>query len=630
MFFELSPHEAAVIDPQQRLFLQAAWHAFEDAGYLGGSIRGSQCGVFVGAEESLYGDQLAEVGRINANRNATLSARIAYALDLNGPNYSLTASCSSGLVAIHQACRALHNRECTMALAGGISLMVSPRELGALADAMPLASQANCRVFDQDAGGLVPAEAVAAVVLKPLTQALADGDQVYGVIRSSALNYDGRTNGILAPNPVRQAELFAQTLSRGGLSADQVQLVMAHSIGMHLGDPVEVQALQQVFTGDRATPCALSSIKPLLGHSFAASGVVDLLVLLMALRHGRQPALHGYRQANEYITFDPAGLSPVLAEQPWTVAPGERRRGLISTTGINGSNACLVIEEAPALADVPAPAVGTPHLVLLSAPDTSRLEQLAQRLLHHLDNASALRIEDIAMTLMRGREALECRAAWVVDSLPALRAALADFPQGNLGYRGENPVLEPQPPLAWPAMADSAALHGLAARWVKGAVLPAEIPLNGRRISLPLTLFLRIPCWLAVPRLAGAVLPAPTPVAQSGDDVQAFLLAFVEQHLGLSSEQVLLDKTLRQYGMDSVLAMKLGHALEQRFQVHLSARAFHENPSLAALSAHIQQQPRHTEGTAEEAVFQDAGVIAMLNQMVNREKSLDDVKEPLK
>ena len=641
LFFELSPAEAAQIDPQQRLFLQAAWHAFEDAGYLGASIRGSQCGVFVGAEESLYGEQLAEVGRINANRNATLSARIAYALNLDGPNYSLTASCSSGLAAVHQACRALQQRECEMALAGGVSLMVSPRELGALADAMPLSPQPVCRVFDQEASGLVPAEAVAAVVLKPLSRALADGDQVYGVIRGSALNHDGRTNGILAPNPVRQGELFARTLSIAGLTSGQIQLAMAHSIGTRLGDPVEIEALQQGFAGARETPCALTSIKPLLGHSFAVSGVVDLLALLLAMRHRRQPPLHGYRQANEYIVFERTGLRPVLAEQDWAVAPGERRRGLISTTGINGSNACLVVEEAPEPPACVAEAEGAPRLVLLSAPDAERLDSLVCDLAEHLERHPSLRLADVAQTLLSGREALECRAAWVVDSLPALRAALAGFSSGGHCYRGDNPILEPQAPMAWPASADRAALETLARRWADGGTLPADADFGGRRVSLPKTRFLRTPCWLAQSRSTAAEPTRPPSANHPGreklttddrdrGDVLVFLRAFCEQHLGLRGEQILPDKPLRQYGMDSVLAIKLGHALEQRYQVRLSARAFHENPSLASLAEHILRQPRTAVSAAETAMFQDERVIAMLERIVNSEQALADVKELLK
>lgn len=628
LFFEISPQEAAVIDPQQRLFLQAAWHAFEDAGYLGESIRGSQCGVFVGAEESFYGEQLAQCGRINANRNATLSARIAYALDLQGPNYSLTASCSSGLVAIHQACRALQLGECTLALAGGVSLMVSSKELGTLAEVMPLAQEPACRVFDQNASGLVPAEAVTAVILKPLEQALADGDRVYGVIRSSAVNYDGRTNGLMAPSPLRQAELFAQTLDRAGLEPGQVQLVLAHSIGMPLGDPVEVQALQQVFTPGQGEPCSLTSIKPLLGHSFAASGGVDLMAMLMALRHAGKPALQGLRQVNEYIDFESCAVAPVLTLQPWEVAAGERRRGMISTTGINGSNACLVLEEAPPALKATSEAPGE-QLILLSAPDAPRLERLVKALLQQIDDDPSLRVEDIAFTLMRGREALECRVAWVVDSRDQLRRVLQEFDSGAQGVRGQDQVAPSLAPVQWPESVSRTALQALATSWVSGLPIPECPVLAGRRIGLPLTVFLRTPCWSAV--TMADVPAAPADDARPPSDLQAFILTFIEQHLGLSAAQLSMDRPLRQYGMDSVLAIKLAHALEQRFQVRLSARAFHENPSLHALIAHIREQPASAPAASRDlAAFQDAQVIAMLDQIIHQEKSLDDVKELLK
>jgi len=368
-----------------------------------------------------------------------------------------------------------------------------------------------------------------------------------------------------------------------------------------------------------------------VGHSFSASGIVDLLAMLMAMRHASKPALQGLRQVNEYIGFDRSGIAPVLSRQPWQVAPGELRRGLISTTGINGSNACLLIEEAPQRCETTSTPADMAHLILLSAPDAGRLANLAKGLLLQVTDNPSLQIEDIAFTLMQGREALECRAAWVVHSLGELRSALAGFNDGALGYRGDNPVLESLAPAQWPASPDRDALQALAASWVTGTPMPERPALKGRRTRLPLTDFLRTPCWSAVTLSGPAIQPVAEALARQDNDVHAFILAFLEQHLGLGSAQLLVDKPLRQYGMDSVLAIRLAHALEQRFQVRLSARAFHENPSLAALNAHIQQQPEIAPAARSEvAQFQDAQVIAMLDSIIHSDKSLDDVKELLK
>lgn len=196
------------MDPRQRIFLEEAWHTFEDAGYMGDRIKGKSCGVYVGVEEGEYAHLTGDTDYINGTQNATLSARIAYALDLKGPNMALTAACSSGLVAIHQACSALRQGDCEMALAGGVSLNISHMSFEALTRAEMLSPNGQCKVFDQDANGLVPGEAVAAVLLKPLSKAIEDKDHIYGCIKASGVNYDGKTNGITAPNPFSQAELI--------------------------------------------------------------------------------------------------------------------------------------------------------------------------------------------------------------------------------------------------------------------------------------------------------------------------------------------------------------------------------------------------------------------------------------
>ncbi|MGU8077190.1 SDR family NAD(P)-dependent oxidoreductase [Burkholderia pyrrocinia] len=630
LFFELSPHEAQEIDPQQRLFLQTAWHAFEDAGYLGDAIHGSRCGVFVGAEESLYGEQVAQPRHIAANRNATLSARIAYALNLKGPNFGVTASCSSGLMAVHQACRALQHGECDIALAGAVSMMASPRELGSLADAISLATEPACRVFDDAATGLVPAEAVAAVVLKPLARALADGDRVIGVIRGSAVNYDGRTSGLLAPSSASQARLFEATLASAEVTGSEVQLVLAHSIGMRLGDPVEPEALAQVLGGPRASPCALTSTKPVYGHSFAASGLLDLLAMLMALRHRRQPALLGLRVTNAYVDFAAAGVEPVMRSRDWPAEPGRRRMGLISTTGINGSNACAIVEEAPAQSTPAALPAGVAQLVALSAPDPVRLVGQAAALRRALDASEPPRLEDVAFTLLVGRAQRESRVAWVVESLAELRAALDAFAAGETGgCHGDHPVLDPHARVAWPVTEDAAELRVVAERWAGGAHLDDARPRHGRRVALPPTIFLRTPYWIAHP------VDAPRVVAD-GDDVRGFIAAFLVRQLGIAPEQIHADQPLRRYGMDSVLALKLGHALEQRFGVSLSMRAFHENPSLAALERQVRAGldavpvPISVSEQKAFADFQDEQVLAMLDRVAREEASLDDMREWLK
>ena len=235
-----------------------------------------------------------------------LPARIAYFLDLKGPNFALTAACSSGLVAIHQACQALRQGDCDLALAGGASLIMSPLMYTALGKLNLLSPDGHCYAFDQRANGMVIGEAVAAVLLKPLAKAIADGDRIYGCITASGVNYDGRTNGITVPDPASQAELIQQTYERYGIDPTRIQYVMAHSVGSQLGDPIEFQALHSAFRAytDRQGFCTIGSIKPLIGHTTAASGVVGLIAMLLAMHHKTIPATRNYASPNADITFE--------------------------------------------------------------------------------------------------------------------------------------------------------------------------------------------------------------------------------------------------------------------------------------------------------------------------------------
>ncbi|WP_155985414.1 type I polyketide synthase, partial [Paenibacillus maysiensis] len=347
LFFEISPREAEYMDPKQRLFLEEAWHALEDAGYMGDQIRGKLCGVYVGVEEGEYGFLTGDGGPLNGNQNATLAARIAYALDLKGPNLALTAACSSGLVALHQACQALRAGDCDMALAGGVNLLISPMIYQGMSKIDMLSPDGHSYVFDSRANGLVPSEAVAVVVLKPLSKAIADRDQIYGCITATGVNYNGQSNGITSPNPDAQADLIRSVYDRYGINSSDIQFVMSHSTGSKLGDPMEIQALTSAFRkpGAQAQNCALSSIKPLIGHTFAASGIVSLISMLMAMRERTLLGLHGFESSNEYIRFEESPFVVSTENRAWTMQEGRPRVGAISTTGISGTNAHAVIEE---------------------------------------------------------------------------------------------------------------------------------------------------------------------------------------------------------------------------------------------------------------------------------------------
>ena len=247
LFFEIPPHEAELMDPKQRLLLQEAWRAFEDAGYNSRRLQGRSCGVFVGVEESEYAYLVGDQGFATSNHNGILAARISYFLNLRGPNLAINTSCSSGLTALHHACRSLQQGDCEIALAGGVNLLLTPQAYRSLTRMGMLSADGECRVFEQRASGMVPGEAVVATVLKPFSRAVADGDPIYGVIKASGVNHDGKTNGITAPSALSQMELFEESCERYGIHPEEIHYIMAHSVGSPLGDPMEVEALTDFF-----------------------------------------------------------------------------------------------------------------------------------------------------------------------------------------------------------------------------------------------------------------------------------------------------------------------------------------------------------------------------------------------
>ena len=266
-FFEVSPPEAATMDPRQRLLLQEAWNALEDAGLVGSNLERHRFGVFVGVEHGDYQRLVPEGGGLTGNHEAILASRLAYFLDLHGPAMAINTSCSSGLVAAHQACLSLRAGECDAAIVAGVNAIFTPHAYLTMSAAGMLSPDGRTYAFDRRANGLVPGEAVVALVLKPLSAAQADGDPIYAVLRGSAINYDGRTNGITAPSGTAQMDVLRQAYRNASVWPREIDYVVAHGTGTRLGDPVEIQALEEVFresTEDRRF-CALTSAKQTSG-----------------------------------------------------------------------------------------------------------------------------------------------------------------------------------------------------------------------------------------------------------------------------------------------------------------------------------------------------------------------------
>lgn len=401
------------MDPQQRIFLEEAWRTFEDAGYAGDSMQGRKCGVYVGCTEMDYGQLMGKQPPAQSfwgKAGSIIPARIAYYLDLKGPAIAVDTACSSSLVAIHLACQSLWARETEMALAGGVFIQSTPQFYMDANRAGMLSTTGRCHTFDERADGFVPGEGAGAVLLKRLSDAVRDGDHIHGVIRGTGINQDGTTNGITAPSAKSQTALEKQVYDRFAIDPASIQLVEAHGTGTRLGDPIEFQALTNAFSSytDQKQYCALGSIKTNIGHLATAAGIAGLIKVLLSLRHKRIPASLHMEKANPNIAFGDSPFYVNTETKPWDTEKGQRRRAAISSFGFSGTNAHMVIEEAP-----PRPAASSDlrpgYLIALSARTTDQLRQQAEQLVSYAKENSAVESLHMSYTLLTGRPHLAHR-----------------------------------------------------------------------------------------------------------------------------------------------------------------------------------------------------------------------------
>lgn len=353
MFFNISPKEASVIEPQQRIFLEEAWNALEDAGCTADGMREKRCGVFVGCAPGDYSKNLEANELLTSSEafmgmsSSILASRISYYLNLKGPAIAVDTACSSSLTAVILACRSIWDKECEMAIAGGIRLMVSP-DLMIQSSQMEILSKTDqCRPFDNMADGTVLGEGAGAIILKPISKAKADKDYIYGVIRGAGMNQDGKTNGITAPSAASQIALEEEVYRKFQINPEEITFVEGHGTGTKLGDPIEVKALTKAFRNytNKTGFCALGSVKANIGHATMAAGIASIIKVLLALKHKKIPPLLNFEEINDQI---PIKTSPFYINTdliPWPENEKHSRMAAISGFGFSGTNCHIVIEE---------------------------------------------------------------------------------------------------------------------------------------------------------------------------------------------------------------------------------------------------------------------------------------------
>jgi len=488
LFFGISPREAKVMDPQQRLFLEIAWQAIQQSGY-GGKNRPKEIGVFVGCGQNNYVEHfinsqsygalrrrldtstwfeqldnearssllgmLSEVLKPSeilsetaaGNELNELAARVSHSLDLTGPSLAVNTACSSSLVALHLACENLRSGQSSMSIVGGVNLNLSPTPLTFMSRVQALSPTASCYPFDQRANGMVIGEGAGALVLKPLQQAIADGDYIHAVIKGSATNNDGHSQGMTAPKPQGQAAAVRQAYAQSGIDPNTVSYIEAHGTGTLLGDPIEIEGLTQAFrTYTEARQfCAVGSVKSSIGHCLSASGIISLIKVVLSMQHGMIPGTRGFKNPNPQIDFAQTPFYVVEEEGMLWSKRDEPLRAGVNGFGFGGTNCHVILEQAPSLPAVVKDSQAS-HLFLLTARNQKVLQIVARQLRSHLLQHPEQELAQIAFTLNNAQREFPDKTAFVVEDRQQLLdylTAIENNTEANF-YRGRaNPQRPP-------------------------------------------------------------------------------------------------------------------------------------------------------------------------------------------
>ncbi len=439
--FGIAPVEAQCMDPQHRIFLETVWDAVEHAGYAPDSLKGSKTGVFLGISSQDYAHMQTRVGLLDqispydgtGNAGSVAAGRLSYLLGLQGPSMALDTACSSSLVAVNMACQSLRLQESNMVIAAGVGLILSPTSSIVFSKARMLAEDGKCKTFDADADGYVRAEGCGVLVLKRLSDAIKDGDNILALIRGTAVNQDGRSQGLTAPNEAAQERVILDALANGGVAPEQVSYVEAHGTGTSLGDPIEVGAIGAVYSKSHSKqkPLLIGSAKTNLGHMEAAAGMGGLIKVILSMQHRQLPPHMNYNKPNPHIEWDryPVEVSTGLREWRGTGQNPDELFAGVSSFGFGGTNGHTILQSTPPQLQRRETMAGDRdlHLVNLSGKSPKALQELAQRYQQFLQNDPLPELGDIAFTSNVGRNHFSHRLSILARDINALRTGIQDF-----------------------------------------------------------------------------------------------------------------------------------------------------------------------------------------------------------
>ncbi|MFQ6339670.1 amino acid adenylation domain-containing protein [Bacillus sp. AF62] len=627
-FFRISPREAMLMDPKQRIFLETVYQAIEDSGYAGNKIYGSNTGIFVGHDHSgdlkFSYDSLvknADMIAMTGTYPGILASRTSYIFNLKGPSLVIDTACSSGLVSVHLACEALKNGECNMAIAGGVNLFLRPENIGTMNEIE--AENAHISIFDKNAKGTAWGEGISAIILKPLNKAIEDRDNIYAVIKGSAINNDGASNGITAPNADAQEKLISRAWENAKISPDTISYIETHGTGTILGDPIEIKGITNAFKKytDKKQFCGIGSVKPNIGHTVGASGMASLIKAVMALKEQVLPPSINFNEPNPLINFT---TSPVYVNdriRKWKKNETPRRAG-VSSFGFSGTNCHIVLEEAPIIDEK----IGQEQVMevfTLSAKNKESLYNLIEKYTDFVIEETDLNLSNLCYTANTGRKHWEYRICLMVKDkedlkrkIEKLRNVSLDFQNViKLSYMEErklkNIANQKIEYYKQSGKKDMTVLHEICELYKRGIDIDWESLYEGEertKISMPVYAFLRERHWVN--------LHKKLPVQQKQNinienRVEKICLNGRQDHqyseietmvgrvwgeaLGINPINVTSD--FYEMGGDSIIAIEIINRINKRMNINISVANLFEYPDIEKFSSYIKRHYKssHTE-----------------------------------
>lgn len=642
-FFNISPREAELTDPQQRQFLQVAWKAIEDAGYSTATLSQMKTGLFVGVfnndyAELLHKENITDAYVTTGVTHSILANRVSYLLNLHGPSEAIDTACSSSLVAIHSAVNAIHHGDCEIAIVGGANALLSPASYLTANNAGMLSSDGHCKTFDKEANGYVRGEGFVAIVLKPLDRAMTEGDHIYGVIKGTAVNHGGHVSSLTVPNPNAQAEVIVEAFHRAQIQFNSISYIETHGTGTAIGDPIEVNGLKKAFNilcegriAEAQHYCGLGSVKTNIGHLESAAGLAGLIKVLLAMKYKKIPASLHFKELNPYIKLEDSPFYIVDKLQPWNRIQDESGNELplragVSSFGFGGTNAHVVLEEAPVYISNQLTSDDTlPILISLSAKTEVALQRRIQDLHTWLLNQEEVpSLSALSYTLNLGRDHLKKRCVFMVHSVKELQETLNQIQQEMkpsnfiINYKESDVIVRARPifdelfksitkeissNISISPTEYQNKLLALGNFYTEGYELDWEMLHRGerKRISLPTYFFAKEYFWVPKNnRVANANEEKNIPIKTEIElyPKQLNLLSRIHQdfikHVSelakIKIQDVNLTVSLSEMGFDSITFKELALRLEKTYGFELNPTLFFTYNTIEALSHHFLEK----------------------------------------